>query len=117
MWADVDSSLIIIYSPFRFPRTEEKNAVGFFISFNPQQRHQQLIRYHRLHLPERPFTTIAAAAAISPYDIFRPTDSQSLFFLRHPDWKIEMREVGEEGLIATHNNCRSLLLAVPTVDQ
>ena len=27
---------------------------------------------------------------------------------------MEMREVGEEGLITSHHNCRTLLLAVPT---
>ena len=29
---------------------------------------------------------------------------------------MEIREVGEEGLITSHHNCRILLLAVPTVD-
>jgi hypothetical protein len=35
---------------------------------------------------------------------------------RLPDWKMEMQEL-EEGMTTRDNNCRPILLAVPTVNQ
>ena len=62
--------------------------------------------------------TTSHSNSCSDNDILRllHTHGVPISLLRHPDWKTEMWEVGVDGLIIRDRNCRTLLLAVTTVD-
>ena len=103
-----ESPFIIIHlrpSPSMFLGIEEKQWCNFF-SFNSQQRCRQLIRYHRLHLPYRPFETAAAAASPKIYSDPRNPVFQSGWRKKKRVWKW-----GKSG------RRQRLLWAVSTVDQ
>ena len=77
---------------------QRERMLSVFLSSN-SQRHQQLIRYPAA---SSSLTTIhninSSSSSSDPTLRLLRTYRIPISFLRHPDWKTEMREVGEERL-------------------
>ena len=113
VWVDNGSPLKVNYvaSFSRLPRTEENNVVTSSSRSTPNN---DTTNYP---LP----AASSSLTAIHNYNnnsnlALRRTYSgpDPISFLRHPNWKMEMREVGEESFAYRRH---PLLLAVPTEDQ
>ena len=107
----LSQSSIWCLSPSRFPRTEENNAVASSSRSTPST--------YPLPPASSSLTIIHNNNGSSNHALgFIQTHRIPISFFSAPfELELEMREVGEEGMITRDNNCIHLLLAVPTVDQ
>ena len=91
------SPLTTFFFGFVHPDSPEQREtmLSIFLSSN-SQRHQQLIRYPAVSSSLTTIHNINSSSSV----ILRllHTHGIPISFLRHPDWKTEMREVGEERL-------------------